>query len=715
VLLSLNTVHRPFARLALVCAAFLLASCQAPVLPEIQGPLRAPGGGSAGQTEQVLAGQEREQRTALRVSRTPAPPRAETSAASAETENRPRFAGDPISVSLDSLPLPAFVNAAFGELLKTGFEIDSEVAQRNQIVTLRTAEPVTPEQFYNLVVNVLANYGVAVRFQGGIFRIAGQQASGPEAPRIIRTRALPNVPGSQRPIFQYLSLESIDAQTAQRWVIAAFGQSVTLFSDQPNNAVLILGQPDNVAAAVEAIRVLDQPRLAGSQGVRIEPAFWSAKNLADKLVEILSVQGYATSTNPQAPGAITLIPVEPLNVILVFSLDPANLEQVLQWARELDQPSQTVERRGLFYYQVQNTAASDLAEVLNQVFSDSAVSMTSPGDRRPEAAQQMQGAAGAQSQAAQGGAPVQVTVTASGGRLVVDEVRNAIIFQGSAEEYAQLRPLLQTMDRAPFEVLIEATIAEVTYTDTEDLGIEWFVSDLGIGDYFISGGTLGNLGLGGGSSVFRLRNQGGAQRAVLNALSRDQRVSILSNPRIVTQSGTEARFQVGTEVPIITTQQTNPQQQIGGTSGLLQSVQYRNTGVIMNVTPVVHSNNRVDLEISQEVSEAQENTTSSITSPIILNRSLATTLSLEDGSTVLLGGLISQNNSFGNVGVPLLKDIPVIGQLFSNRTQTARKTELIVLITPYIIKNSQDAAQIREAFRSRLGTWAQQPALMPTP
>lgn len=702
---------RPF---ALVCATVLLASCQSPIMPELQSPLRGPSAEKAGEAEQVLAGQERERRTELRATRTPAPPRATQGTAVAEQENRPRFSGDPISVSLDSLPLPAFINAAFGELLKTGFEIDSEVAQRNQIVTLRTGEPVSPEQFYNLVVNVLANYDVGVRYQGGIFRVAGRQASGPESPRIIRTRALPNVPSSQRPIFQYLSLQSIDAQTAQRWVLAAFGQSVTLFSDQPNNAVLILGAPDTVAAAVEAIRVLDQPRLAGSQGVRIEPAFWSAKNLADKLVEVLTVQGYATSTNPQSPGAITLIPVEPLNIILVFSLEPANLEQVLQWARELDQPSQTVERRGLFYYQVQNTAASELAKVLNQVFSETSMTMTA-GDRRPEAAQQMQGATGAQGQGAQAAAPVQATVTASGGRLVVDEVRNAIIFQGSAEEYAQLRPLLQTMDKAPFEVLIEATIAEVTYTDTEDLGIEWFVSDLGIGDYFISGGTLGNLAASGGSTVFRLRNQGGAQRAVLNALSRDQRVSILSNPRIVTQSGTEAKFQVGTEVPIITTQQTNPAQQIGGNSGLLQSVQYRNTGVIMNVTPVVHSNNRVDLEITQEVSEAQENTTSSITSPIILNRSLATTLSLEDGSTVLLGGLISQNNSFGNVGVPLLKDIPVLGQLFSNRTQTARKTELIVLITPYIIKNAQDAAQIREAFRARLGEWAQQPSLMPTP
>jgi general secretion pathway protein D len=708
---SLFVPLRSVRAFALVCATVLLASCQSPKLPELQSPLRAPSAESGGESEQVLAGQERERRTELRASRTPAPPRAAQGTTVGEQENRPRFSGDPISVSLDSLPLPAFVNAAFGELLKTGFEIDSEVAQRNQIVTLRTAEPVSPEQFYNLVVNVLANYDVAVRYQGGIFRVAGRQAAGPESPRIIRTRALPNVPGNQRPIFQYLPLQSIDAQTAQRWIIAAFGQSVTLFSDQPNNAVLILGQPDNVSAAVEAIRVLDQPRLAGSQGVRIEPAFWSAKNLADKLVEVLTVQGYATSTNPQAPGAITLIPVEPLNIILVFSLDPANLEQVLQWARELDQPSQTVERRGLFYYQVQNTAASELAKVLNQVFSETSMTMSAPADRRPEAAQQMQGAQGQGAQAA----PVQATVTARGGRLVVDDVRNAIIFQGSAEEYAQLRPLLQTMDKAPFEVLIEATIAEVTYTDTEDLGIEWFVSDLGIGDYFISGGTLGNLAASGGSTVFRLRNQGGAQRAVLNALSRDQRVSILSNPRIVTQSGTEAKFQVGTEVPIITTQQTNPAQQVGGNSGLLQSVQYRNTGVIMNVTPVVHSNNRVDLEITQEVSEAQENTTSSITSPIILNRSLATTLSLEDGSTVLLGGLISQNNSFGNVGVPLLKDIPVLGQLFSNRTQTARKTELIVLITPYIIKSSQDAAQIREAFRARLGDWAQQPTLLPTP
>src|SRR5581483_2266855 len=117
----------------------------------------------------------------------------------------------------------------------------------------------------------------------------------------------------------------------------------------------------------------------------------------------------------------------------------------------------------------------------------------------------------------------------------------------------------------------------------------------------------------------------------------------------------------------------------------------------------INSNRRVELTVSQEVSDAQQNTVSGVQSPIIITRSLSTTLSLDDGQTALLGGMISENYSRGNTGIPYLKDIPILGNLFKNSSSSIQRTELIVLLTPYIIDGAETARQIRDAFRAQLG------------
>jgi len=157
-------------------------------------------------------------------------------------------------------------------------------------------------------------------------------------------------------------------------------------------------------------------------------------------------------------------------------------------------------------------------------------------------------------------------------------------------------------------------------------------------------------------------------------------------------------------VPIITSQQTSPT--TGATGSVLQTVQYRTTGVILNVKPVIHSGDQVDLDVTQEVSSAGATSTGVNTSPTFSTRKLQTKLSLKNGATVLLGGLISNNKSQGNAGIPLLKDIPLLGHVFRTDTEKNDRTELIILITPYIIADDNDAAAVTDAFRKQLGGWA---------
>ena len=285
-------------------------------------------------------------------------------------------------------------------------------------------------------------------------------------------------------------------------------------------------------------------------------------------------------------------------------------------------------------------------------------------------------------------------------RIIVDETRNAIIFQGSAEEYSQFRGLMVQMDRPPLEVLIEATVAEVVLDRNESLGVV-----LGFDDAARNAANSNSVRSDAGIFATLLRSRGQID-ANINALAGNSRVSVLSTPRLVTTSGNAASIQVGSQVPIVTTQQTAPTGQVGGTSNILQDVQYRSTGISLNIKPTINSSRRVELMISQEVSSAAVNDVSDIDSPIIQQRSIQTTLSLGDGETALLGGLIQENATSGNSGVPYLKDIPIIGSLFKNQSNNLTRTELIIILTPYIIDGPETSRAVLDAFKNRLGEWA---------
>jgi general secretion pathway protein D len=466
-------------------------------------------------------------------------------------------------------------------------------------------------------------------------------------------------------------IDNIRVRTLQGWLDLAMRARIQITTVPYSNSLMLLGTGEDISAAIELIEILDQPELAGSQSLKISPAFWSADRLTTQLIEVLRAEGYSVDRGADSVAAIKFIPVQALNTIIVFASGQKNLQHVLDWASELDQPGQTINTTGVYYHQVQNTNAEELAEIIGQVL----------------------GTNGNDTEIVEG-AQTSVTTNKS---VLVDKSRNSIIFQGSAEEYAQFRSLVEQMDRAPYEVLIEATVAEVTLDQGESLGVV-----LGFDNGVTASSNTTTIKSETGSLIVNLIRDTGDLTAALNAAADQSRVSILSSPRLVAASGKTASMQVGTQVPIVTTQQTAPDGSTNGTSNILQQVQYRNTGVVLTISPIVNSSRRVELTISQEVSEAQANDTSDIQSPIILTRGFETTMSIDDGETVLLAGLISENYSSGDSGIPYLKDIPVLGNLFKSGSQSVQKTELIVLLTPYIIDSTGTSRQVRDAFRSQL-------------
>jgi general secretion pathway protein D len=598
------------------------------------------------------------------------------------------------------MPLPAFINTVLGDTLHLTFEVDPRIAQRNDLVTLRTGRPLSPSEILALARTVLRDYGIDVIFSGNLARVVPNEALMSQSPSVVRGRSTADVAENMRPIFQYVSLRGVSASDMAAWLQAALGTKVRISTTPQGNAVLILGLPEDIQAANEVIGTLDQPRLAGHRSLRIEPVFWSAAQLSEKLIDILRAEGYFVGPNLQNPGAVVVLPLRPSNTLVVFASDQKTLTHVEAWVRDLDHASQIDPQRSLFFYRVRNTTAESLAAVLNSVLQGRFAA------RAAAAPSEAAGPPPGQPPFPPGAPPGAPPATAAGpppgtppsGRIVTDPARNAIIFQGSADEFAQLRPLIESLDQAPREAIIEATVAEVTLADNDTLGAEW-VASLGARPNEIIQNVMTGIGTAG--FTFTVLNRAGATRLIINALASNNRVKVLSTPKILSRSGGEAKIQVGAQVPIVTSQGTSSQLQQQGTSAILQSIQYKDTGVILTVKPTIYAGSQIDLEIRQEVSEAVPNTTSQVSSPIINTRTVSTQLSLQDGATVLLGGLIMENANSTSTGIPGLKDIPGVGFLFGTQNVMKTRSELFVFITPYIVNSSEDAARLAESFKNQ--------------
>jgi len=255
-------------------------------------------------------------------------------------------------------------------------------------------------------------------------------------------------------------------------------------------------------------------------------------------------------------------------------------------------------------------------------------------------------------------------------------------------------------------------VAEVALADDNNLGFSWQLDQMGSGAQALrlSGTTYSAQASGTGLSVNALLGGNALRQLAISALASNSDSRVISNPKIMTRNGEAASINVGQEVPTVTTQgvTTNGGVFGGTTSNVVpQTIQYRNTGVLLRVRPVVHAGDRIDLEVSQEVSSAEPTTTGVTTSPTIRKRSIETKLSMRDGATVMLGGLISETATDSNSGVPGLKDIPGLGHLFKKSGQTRARTEMVILITPYIINDSGEAEAATDAYQATLGEWAQ--------
>jgi general secretion pathway protein D len=607
--------------------------------------------------------------------------------------------GAPIAGNYHNMPLPVFINEVFGEQLGLSFTLDPQIEKQEDLVTLRLIEAVPPEELFRVAARTLNTYGIAISQQGDVLSfLIDKNITVGETPLLVSGRTLPEVPQSHRPIFMFVPLKVVTNSKVASWVRDALtGKDIQVNEDSSRNAVLLKGKPDLVNQALAIIEVLDQPMMRGKFSASIEPAYVKVDALSKNLRDVLNAEGYDAQMNSQL-GSIILIPLAGANQLVVFASTQQIINHVREWVEVLDRRQQMSIDQGIFTYEVRNTEAAHIVELLNSFENGGSTSNSrSGGLDSGSAISDVTNTPSAQSAGLQGSGAQGASARVNGGNFVVDTNRNTIIFKGSGQAWLDMLPVIQTLDKAAPSVLIEVLLAEVTLNDKEQTGFEFVANGsqkVGGKVYSSVLGTLGGLGVG-SSGLSATLDSAGETRAMLNLFYENKRAEIRSRPRLMVKSGQQATIDVGTEIPTLGSSS-------GVTTGGLvvpPSISNRKTGVRLTVSPVVHASGHVDIEIDQELSEAQPNKSSGIDSPSIFNRKIQTTVTLQDGGSILIGGLISSSKSLGDVGVPWVGKLPIIGRLFRADDNSSARTELMVMIIPYVINSPEEGQAVTKSIQ----------------
>ena len=578
--------------------------------------------------------------------------------------------------SFSNLPIPAFINEVYGNQLNLDFIIQPGLQKAPDLVTMRLNSQLSEKAFYELATSTLESYGVSTYLNDGMLVFDYSPEAADAAKPIIATgMALPDVPEGNRPVFYVYPLTATRTPEVNGILSQMFSRKeITIREDMYRNALIINGKSAKVRQVVEAIKLLDRPSMAGMASAILRPEISTVDEMAESLRKILQTEGFNVK-NGDTNTPIRLLPLASSGQLIVFSKSQEILDYIVGWARKLENERQGEITNGLFTYQVQSTQASHVVELLTSLgFANSAV--TSSVDENLTSS---------------GGQSQRNTSSRGSGTFAVDEKLNTILFSGSGDDWSRAVALIKKLDKPAPSVMIEVVLLEVTLDENENSAIEWLFNS-GLGSYDVVGSTLGALGE--SSSGLSLSLSSGSEtRAAMDFLYKNSKTQIRSRPRVMVQSGAEASIEVGDKIPVVT---SSSQSTSSENAPIVQTVSYQDTGVLLSIKPIVHATGFVDIEISQELSEVSTTNSGFEDSPAISSRKIETILTLRDGGSVLIGGLIRANDSDANTGVPGLGKLPIIGKLFSGDSKTFRRTELLMMVIPYILTNPDEVESLSD-------------------
>jgi len=638
--------------------------------------------------------------------------------------------------------------------LKLTYTIDAEV---KGTVTINSAEPLKRDDILPVFHQVLRMNGAVAIKSGEIYRIVpikdGKGLARPVGDGKDDGYAIQVMP------VRFFSVGEM------KKLLTPFVTPGGEILDYPRgNFIILVDLPSNIQRLMEIRDLIDVNVFTGTRMEVYQPKVASAEELAAEMSKIMQL--YASSAAQTEGFAAQFLPIPRINQLLVISHSEAAWTYVKRWLERIDAVGEGPGRR-IFIYPVENGKATELADILNQVLGQpsgarretprtlqdlhrgSTTTPGAPGSSRPslpplygnppQSGGQTSPFQGSQIQS-QGTIAAAVPIpslpptagttppavsppapTAPGARpqeqlrIVPDPATNSLIIYGTAQEFQNIKNILKELDIIPRQVLLDVLVAEVTLADNDKFGLEYEILRKG-GDVRIFDRAFGSrasilTGLAGAAAaggpgpqvLSAVIGTGGDIRAFINVLMTDSRVKVLSSPSVLATDNRPARIQVGSEEPIPTGTVQSPVS--GGTITSSTTIQYRNTGRILTIIPQVNAKGLVNLQIKAEVSQRGGNVTVGTDSfPSFDTRDAETTAIVQDGETLVLGGIIADRKTRSRTGIPYLMDIPVIGRFFGTTTDDANRTELIMLITPHVIRDREEAKSVTDEFKEKLST-----------
>lgn len=611
-----------------------------------------------------------------------------------------RMRGEPVAISDDgskvsldfvNTDIQEFVRVVFDEVLKENVIIDPSV---NGKITVRTNEPVSRTAALSLIRNVLQMNGASLAKSGAVFRVSGRGTAQGRGQVGENIRIVP---------LRYLKADQ--ARAALQPFLTS-GTEVTTGGDA--GYIVISGASGDLDNLTQVLESLDVDMMRGMSFALVPLKDAGSPAIANELVQMFGQQGQDFKA----------LPIQRMNAVLIISKNSSSVLRAKQWIQQLDHGS--VDDRKIHIYPIQHRRAAEIAEILNGMLDTSADqvgggqngSVTAPSftpGQNISAAPSTGGggmmnasfASGQQSgssmQQGGNGSQMQPTERSPTIQIRADTSTNSLVVIAKQEDYRKVSALIRQLDISPTQVLIEVTIAEVSLNNALKYGVRW---------YFNSGNH--QVSLNDNPSPTAIASKSGFNYAftvpqgklVVNALDRVTDVQIISSPTLMVLDNQTATLKIGDQVPVATRaaqSTTNPD------APIVNDIELKDTGIILSVTPRVKSSGLVSLDISQEASDVVQTTSSAINSPTIRQRKINSSVAVQSGAEIILGGLISVNKEKGNEGVPLLKDIPVLGAAFtSDASRAGRRTELLIIIRPTVVANGMDVQNVTQEIKAKM-------------
>jgi general secretion pathway protein D len=620
------------------------------------------------------------------------------------------------SLQFESTDIRAIVQTIMGDYMRESFTIHPSTAGT---ATIRFSRPVSRKDLIPILEMLLRQNGQVMIREEGIYKIqpSGLGIRGATTPQFgVNAAALPAGYSVQLVQLKFVGVGDMKRILEPYAVDAA----TSVKSDDIRNLLILSGTQRELKHLLDIVDLFDVDFLSG-YSVGLFPMSTDVKALAGDLDRI-----FGTAAQSPLAGIVRIIPIERMNGLLVVTTQPRYLEEAKKWIERLDKSQGGSGGIRLNVYPVQHGKADKLAQLLGEVYGNRSGSTSQPTLAPGQRAGQLNTPpqpTGLPGQPAQPATPAQAASAFSGSgsavskdlRVIADIENNALLVLASPADYETIQIALKQLDVPRRQVKVEVLVAEVSLTDNLKYGIEWFIkSRPGVVGALrnradnaailpsalprtptLPAATDSRSVIPTSPGLQLIDVVGGDVRAVLQALGEANKSQTLSTPNVTVLDNEKASINVGNQISVDTGTTT------GTGGGTTTSRTYISTGVILEVTPRINAGGRVTLDINQEISSPATNSPAG-TNPNIQTRKAKTVVNVASGETMVLAGLIQNDSGTGSQGLPLLSKIPILGGLFGTQSITKNRTELVILITPVVINNSDDSRTVMEELRKKL-------------